>query len=49
MCMSVLPVYIYECHVCAWYSWRPEEETLDPLGPEFQTVISCHAGAGNQT
>jgi hypothetical protein len=28
--MSILSVYIYVYHLCAWYPWKPEEDVLIP-------------------
>ena len=41
----VLPACMSVYHVCAWCLWRSEEES-DDLELEFQTVVSCHEGAG---
>jgi hypothetical protein len=43
--MVVLPAFVSVFITCVQYPRR----TLDSLGSEFQTVISCHVGAGNQT
>ena len=34
--------------MCAWFT-RGQKMALDPLELEFQAIMSCHVGAGNQT
>lgn len=45
-----LSVYLSVClhHMCAG-THGGQKRALDPLGLELQTVVSLHAGAGNQT
>lgn len=47
MCMNVLLVCTYLCHVHAWDLKRSEEGVRAPE-LEFQMVVSRHVSAGNQ-
>lgn len=44
-------IYVYECFACMCIMYKPgacgEEKKASKL--EFQTVVSQHVGAGNQT
>jgi hypothetical protein len=48
---KVLYVWVFCLHVYQVYAWCPQrpEEGIRSLELEFQTVISCHVRAGNQT
>lgn len=40
---------MYVCTSCARIAHGDQKRTLDSLGLEWQTTVSCHGGAGNQT
>lgn len=51
---NLLSIYIFilcpclpACISCVCRAHRSQKRALDPLGQEWQTVVSCHASAGN--
>lgn len=47
-CMSILPVGVYEHHVCVSGTLKGQKRVSEPLESELQTIVSCHVSAGNK-
>lgn len=44
--MGVLPVYVFESHVCD--TLKVQKRLLDPLELELKAVVNHHMGAGTE-